>query len=108
QTSSPSKTKKNDGDLTVTMVRTPDVLAELSQRKGTTFLVGFAAETDDVEANARAKLTGKRLDAIAVNDVSGEAGFGLQDNALVLLWGTDGRRDLGRADKRTLAARLLD
>jgi phosphopantothenoylcysteine synthetase/decarboxylase len=50
----------------------------------------------------------KHLDAIAVNDVRGGAGFGTGENALVLLWGEDGRTDLGRADKETLAARLLD
>jgi phosphopantothenoylcysteine synthetase/decarboxylase len=53
-------------------------------------------------------LRAKHLDAIAVNDVSGERGFGPGENALVLLWGETGRRELGRADKTTLAARLLD
>lgn len=103
-----SKLKKTGEDLDVRMVRNPDVLAALSERKGATFLVGFAAETDDRENNARRKLVAKRLDAIALNDVRGERGFGTGDNALLLLWGDDGRRDLGSGDKRTLAARLLD
>lgn len=103
-----SKLKKTGEDLDVRMVRNPDVLAALSERKGATFLVGFAAETDDREKNARRKLVAKRLDAIALNDVRGERGFGTGDNALLLLWGDDGRRDLGSGDKRTLAARLLD
>ncbi|HZZ00833.1 MAG TPA: bifunctional phosphopantothenoylcysteine decarboxylase/phosphopantothenate--cysteine ligase CoaBC [Candidatus Baltobacteraceae bacterium] len=107
-TSSDVKLKKTDEDLNVTMVRNPDVLAALGERKGTTFLVGFAAETNDHEANAREKLRRKHLDAIAVNDVSGERGFGTGENALALLWGEDGRRDLGSADKGSLAARLLD
>jgi len=107
-TSSDVKLKKTDEDLTVAMVRNPDVLAALGERKGSTFLVGFAAETNDHEANAREKLRRKHLDAIAVNDVSGERGFGTGDNALALLWGDDGRRDLGSADKGALAARLLD
>lgn len=107
-TASDVKLKKSDEDLTVTMVRNPDVLAALGERKGATFLVGFAAETNDHERNAREKLRRKHLDAIAVNDVSGERGFGTGENALVLLWGKDGRRDLGSADKATLAARLLD
>jgi len=106
--SSDVKLKKSDEDLTVAMVRNPDVLAALGERKGGTFLVGFAAETNDHEANAREKLQRKRLDAIAVNDVSGERGFGTGANALALLWGKDGRRDLGSADKSTLSARLLD
>jgi phosphopantothenoylcysteine decarboxylase/phosphopantothenate--cysteine ligase len=90
------------------MVRNPDVLAALGERKGTSFLVGFAAETDDHERNAREKLARKRLDAIAVNDVRDGRGFGTGENALALLWGTADRRDLGAGDKSALAARLLD
>jgi phosphopantothenoylcysteine decarboxylase / phosphopantothenate---cysteine ligase len=105
---SDSKVKKTGEDLTVRLTPNPDVLAELGRRKGSGFLVGFAAETDHHEERAREKLRAKHLDAIAVNDVSGERGFGPGDNALVLLWGDDGRRELGRADKPTLAARLLD
>lgn len=105
---SDSKVKKTPEDLNVKMVRNPDVLAALGERKGATFLVGFAAETEDHERNAREKLARKHLDAIAVNDVSGERGFGTGDNAIALLWGTDGRRDLGTAGKPALAARLLD
>lgn len=107
-TSSDVKLKKTDDDLTVAMVRNPDVLATIGERKGSSFLVGFAAETNDHEANAREKLRRKHLDAIALNDVGGERGFGTGVNALTLLWGSDGRRDLGPADKSTLAARLLD
>lgn len=105
---SESKRKKTAEDLTVEFARNPDVLAALGERKRGTFLVGFAAETDEHEANARAKLQGKHLDAIAVNDVRGERGFGTGENELTLLWGDDGRRALGKADKATLAARLLD
>jgi phosphopantothenoylcysteine decarboxylase / phosphopantothenate---cysteine ligase len=105
---SDEKLKKNDDDLVVRMVRNPDVLAALAQRKGATFLVGFAAETNDHESNAREKLRRKHLDAIAVNDVRGERGFGTGENTLVLLWGDAGRRELGTAAKATLAARLLD
>ena len=105
---SDSKTKKNDDDLVVRMVRNPDVLAALGERKGKSFLVGFAAETENHEQNAREKLVRKHLDAIAVNDVRGERGFGTGENELTLLWGADGRRELGRAAKNVLAARLLD
>ncbi len=107
-TRSESKLKKTDEDLDVRMVRNPDVLAALGERKGKTFLVGFAAETDDHEANAREKLRRKHLDAIVVNDVRGERGFGAGPNHLTLLYGERGRRDLGTAEKRALAARLLD
>jgi len=105
---SDSKLKKTDADLTIEMTRNPDVLATLGQRKNSTFLVGFAAETDDVESNAREKLKKKNLDAIVMNNVRGERGFGTGENTLSILWGTDGRRDLGTAGKRTLASRLLD
>jgi phosphopantothenoylcysteine decarboxylase/phosphopantothenate--cysteine ligase len=105
---SESKLSKIAEDLTARLVRNPDVLAALGERKGSTFLVGFAAETDDHETRARKKVRDKHLDAIAVNDVRGERGFGTGDNELVLLWGDDGRRELGRSDKKMLAARLLD
>lgn len=104
---SDSKLKKTGADASVTLVANPDVLAMLGSRKGNTFLVGFAAETDDHEANARKKLVAKDLDAIVVNDVRGEKGFGVGENTLALLWG-NGRRELGTASKAELAARLLD
>jgi phosphopantothenoylcysteine decarboxylase/phosphopantothenate--cysteine ligase len=103
------KVKKTDAPQTLALERTPDVLANLGTHKPAgLFLVGFAAETENWEANAREKLARKHLDAIAVNDVGGEKGFGLVDNALTLLWGSDGRRELGEGSKRALAARLFD
>ncbi len=103
-----SKRKKDAGAPVEELVPNPDVLAALGERKGATFLVGFAAETDEHEARARKKLREKHLDAIACNDVSGERGFGTGENTLALLWGENGRHELGTADKATLAARLLD
>jgi phosphopantothenoylcysteine decarboxylase/phosphopantothenate--cysteine ligase len=105
---SEEKMKKSSDAMSLSFEPNPDVLAALGERKGKTLLVGFAAETGDHDRNAREKLRRKHLDAIAVNDVRGGAGFGTGENALVLLWGEDGRTDLGRADKETLAARLLD
>lgn len=102
------KVKKTDEDLTVRMVRNPDVLRAIGESKGRSFLVGFAAETESHERNAREKLIRKNVDAIAVNDVAENRGFGAQRNRLTLLWGSDGRRDLGEASKEVLAARLLD
>jgi len=106
--SSESKRKKGDAVLDIRFEATADVLAALGERRGESLLIGFAAETDDHERNALEKLKRKRLDAIAVNDVRGERGFGEGENALVLLW-FDGRRDeLGSADKATLAGRFWD
>jgi phosphopantothenoylcysteine decarboxylase/phosphopantothenate--cysteine ligase len=101
------KLKKTDADLLVQMVRNPDVLATLAERNDEAFLVGFAAETDEHEANAREKLARKGLSAIVVNDVRGERGFGVGENSLTLLW-KDGRKELGTANKPELASRLLD
>ncbi|HET6275241.1 MAG TPA: bifunctional phosphopantothenoylcysteine decarboxylase/phosphopantothenate--cysteine ligase CoaBC [Candidatus Cybelea sp.] len=105
---SESKLAKDGKELTVRLEPNPDVLAALGERKRSTFLVGFAAETGEHEARARAKLQRKHLDAIAANVVSGERGFGTGENSLVLLWGENGRRELGTASKDALAARLLD
>jgi phosphopantothenoylcysteine decarboxylase/phosphopantothenate--cysteine ligase len=102
------KVKKTDEPQALALERNPDILAGLGARKNGLFLVGFAAETQAFEANAREKLARKHLDAIAVNDVGGERGFGDAPNALVLLWGSDGRKDLGTGSKRELAARLWD
>jgi phosphopantothenoylcysteine decarboxylase/phosphopantothenate--cysteine ligase len=90
------------------MLPNPDVLAAIGARKGSSFLLGFAAETQAHEAHARDKLVRKNLDAIAVNDVSANRGFGAQPNTLTVLWGTGGRRVLEEAPKPVLAARLLD
>jgi phosphopantothenoylcysteine decarboxylase/phosphopantothenate--cysteine ligase len=103
-----SKVKKTDDAQALRLERNPDILAALGARKNGTFLVGFAAETDAHEANAREKLVRKHLDAIAVNDVSGERGFGAGDSALTVLWGTDGRRALPTSSKRVLAGGLWD
>lgn len=90
------------------LVRNPDILATIGARKNGTYLIGFAAETQTHEQNAREKLRAKHLDAIAVNDVAGERGFGTGENELVLLHGSDGRIPLGRGAKRELAMRFWD
>ena len=104
---SPSKKKKN-GDEQVTLLRTPDVLATLGHEKHRQILVGFAAETDDHEANAREKLQRKNLDAIVLNDVRDERGFGPGENTLTLLIASGEHHALGTADKATLSSLLLD
>ncbi|MGP6158139.1 MAG: bifunctional phosphopantothenoylcysteine decarboxylase/phosphopantothenate--cysteine ligase CoaBC [Vulcanimicrobiaceae bacterium] len=101
------KVKKEAGSNTLELTRTPDILAALGERKNGTFLVGFAAETENLEAHARDKLCAKHLDAIAVNDVS-TGGFGTGESELVVLWGAAGREALGRAPKKELARRLWD
>lgn len=108
----PSKMKKTAGvdTLTLELVRTPDILAEVAAHADRPRLVvGFAAETEDVERYARGKLAAKRLDLIAANRVGvAGAGFESDDNLLSVL-GHDGfARELGPAPKLVLADALLD
>ena len=103
------KLKKEDrADENLELVRTPDIIGSIGAHKNGTYVVGFAAETQSHEANAREKLRKKNLDAIAVNDVAGERGFGTGENELVLLYGENGRIPLGRSAKRELAIRFWD
>ncbi|GAC1338695.1 MAG: bifunctional phosphopantothenoylcysteine decarboxylase/phosphopantothenate--cysteine ligase CoaBC [Myxococcales bacterium] len=93
---SPQKVKKRDGEELLRLVRTPDILAGLgarfADREGRPLLVGFAAETERLEENAREKLVRKHLDLIVANDVSASgAGFASADNRVVVL-GKDGLR----------------
>ncbi len=105
----PHKMKKGDGDLTLRLVRTPDILASLGASKpaGQT-LVGFAMETQNGVANALAKMERKRLDAIVLN-VLGEpgAGFGTGTNRVTLLR-ADTAEELPKAGKADVARMLLD
>jgi len=96
--SAPQKVKKKDGEETLRLVRTPDILAALGARYATAarrpVLVGFAAETEKVEEHAREKLAKKNLDLIVANDVSvQDAGFASGTNRVVVL-----DRDGGRAE----------
>jgi phosphopantothenoylcysteine decarboxylase/phosphopantothenate--cysteine ligase len=102
------KVKKTEEQPAIELVPNPDILAGLGAHKGGIFLVGFAAETEAFEANAREKLARKNCDAIVVNDVSRERAFGAVDNALILLYGERGRVDLGNGSKRDLAVKLWD
>ena len=102
------KVKKTDDVAELALERNPDILAELGERKNACSWSALPPRPSRSKQNAREKLRANTLDAIAVNDVGGERGFGTGENALVLLWGDDGRRDLGRGSKRELAAQLWD
>jgi phosphopantothenoylcysteine decarboxylase/phosphopantothenate--cysteine ligase len=84
---SKTKIKKSGAELELKLERTPDILREVSQsRRNGQLIVGFAAETDDLLANAREKLIAKDLDAVVANDVSREdSGFDTENNAIVIL-----------------------
>jgi phosphopantothenoylcysteine decarboxylase/phosphopantothenate--cysteine ligase len=103
------KVKKSEEQLTLQLVRNPDILATVSALKGGPFTVGFAAETENLTENARKKLQRKQLDMIAANWVGERAegaGFNSDENALQLIW-AEGERSLPRSDKRELARQLL-
>jgi len=106
-----SKLKKELGVPTIELTANPDILAELgAARTGDhPVLVGFAAETDEVEAGGRAKLQRKGADLLVVNDVSADdAGFEVDTNRVVILDRAGGRLEVPLADKRTVAERVLD
>ncbi|NHA15673.1 bifunctional phosphopantothenoylcysteine decarboxylase/phosphopantothenate--cysteine ligase CoaBC [Thioalkalivibrio sp. XN279] len=102
-----SKIKKQADEMQLELLRNPDILAEVAAAAPRPFVVGFAAETNDVEANARKKLEGKRLDMIAANRVGADCGFDREDNALRVLW-PGGGEDLGSGAKAGLARRLVE
>ncbi len=110
RTVSAGKLKKRDHGqaMTLELVRTADVLAEVAtHRHRPRLVVGFAAETDDLERNARAKLEGKHLDLVAANRVGvAGSGFGSDDNALTV-YGHDLVRRLGPGPKTRLADELI-
>jgi phosphopantothenoylcysteine decarboxylase / phosphopantothenate---cysteine ligase len=100
------KIKKTTDTLDLCMERTSDVLATVAARPDRPFVVGFAAETESVEQNARLKLLKKNLDLIAANEVGHDKAFDCEDNQLIVLW-RNGRQDLGNAPKLTLARKLV-
>src|ERR1700689_4862680 len=100
------KIKKSAETLELAMERTTDVLATVAARADRPFVVGFAAETEAVESNARAKLLRKNLDMIAANEVGHDKAFDCEDNQLIVLW-RNGRHELGKASKLALARELV-
>src|SRR5262249_19044177 len=100
------KLKKHGQALRLDLTENPDILAEIGALKTRPFLVGFAAETQDLEKYARAQLQRKRVDLIAANCVGAGTGFDACDNELLLVW-PGGKEQLARADKRELARQLL-
>jgi phosphopantothenoylcysteine decarboxylase/phosphopantothenate--cysteine ligase len=101
------KIKRRQEELGLSLVRTPDILAEVGRRPGLV-RVGFAAESEDLVANARRKLEDKGLDLIAANDVTAEgSGFGSDTNRVTLL-DREGEEELPLMSKYEVAGRILD
>lgn len=104
----PHKLSKVDGELThIDLVKTADILAEMSRVKGKRVVIGFAAETNDLVRRARAKLERKGCDAIVANDVSrAESTFGSDTNAVTWV-SSQGVEELPCTGKQALAFELL-
>lgn len=105
---SQQKIKKTSDDMTLKLVKNPDILAAVAALKEKPFCVGFAAETQNLEQYARQKLQHKNLDMIAANRVDDStSGFDVDFNALSIYW-PNGEKELEHQPKNQIAAHLID
>ena len=105
----PQKMKKAEGQegLSLQLIKNPDIIAGVAARTDKPFVVGFAAETQDVARYALDKLQRKGMDMIAANDVSRAGqGFNADQNALTVFW-ADGQQELPLASKQQVAQQLI-
>ena len=102
-----SKIKKNDAEMSLAMVRTPDTLASVAARPNAPFTVGFAAETDRVREYALGKLRKKRLDMIVANRVGKGQGFDVPQNEVTVFW-NGGEKSWPRMCKKALSRELVE
>jgi phosphopantothenoylcysteine decarboxylase / phosphopantothenate---cysteine ligase len=103
-----NKMKKQEGSMTIELERTRDILKTLGERKTNQFLVGFAAETNDVEMYAKRKLESKNADMIVANNVKQEgAGFGGDTNIISIFHRDGTHRDFEKMTKKEAAVQIL-
>jgi len=103
------KIKKGESDTTLALERTKDILEELGKKKGNRILIGFAAETEDLIANAKKKLKEKNLDFIVVNDVTRPgAGFSSDTNQVKIIYPSGQVKDLPLMTKEEVSQLILD
>jgi phosphopantothenoylcysteine decarboxylase/phosphopantothenate--cysteine ligase len=100
----PQKIKKSADALNLPLVRNPDILAAMSARQPRPFCAGFAAETENLAANAQAKLAAKNLDVIFANDASTTFG---QDDATVIAYWRGGEQHFPHGSKEQLARQMI-
>jgi phosphopantothenoylcysteine decarboxylase/phosphopantothenate--cysteine ligase len=106
---SAQKLKKSAMRLSLELDPTPDILSELGRKKGERLLIGFAAETERLEEEARRKLESKNCDMIVANKVgTSGTGFESDDNEVLLVLRSGGTISIPRAPKRKIAERILD
>jgi phosphopantothenoylcysteine decarboxylase/phosphopantothenate--cysteine ligase len=104
---SEQKIKKTQEALTIELVRCPDILASVAALENAPFTVGFAAETQNVDDYALAKLENKHLDMIIANRVGVDLGFDSDENAATVFW-KEGEKRFPRAQKSELANELVE
>lgn len=106
------KIKKAGDELAVSLVKNPDIVATIALQDKRPFMVGFAAETRNVEEYAAGKLVAKKLDMIACNDVSRvDIGFASDENAMTVFFAEQyemEKRDLEKASKQEIAQQLVE
>ncbi len=106
------KIKKAGDELDVALVKNPDIVATIAQQKTRPFMVGFAAETQNIEEYAKGKLKAKCLDMIACNDVSrSDIGFASDENAMTVFFAEQyhlHRQELAKASKLEIAKQLVE
>ncbi|MEN8424567.1 bifunctional phosphopantothenoylcysteine decarboxylase/phosphopantothenate--cysteine ligase CoaBC [Acinetobacter junii] len=106
------KIKKSGDELAVSLVKNPDIVATIAQQQQRPFMVGFAAETQNVEEYAAGKLVAKKLDMIACNDVSRpDIGFASDENALTVFFAQSyhmEKRELEKASKQEISQQLVE
>ena len=102
------KIKKKDGDMSIPLERTPDILGTIGPKKTHQFLCGFSMETRDMVENSTAKLTRKNLDMVVANNLKvAGAGFGVDTNVVTFIT-PDGTRELPLMSKADVADAILD
>ena len=102
------KIKKRTDSIEIKLIKNPDILAVVASLKKRPFVVGFAAESENLIENATKKLESKNLDLIVANDISGTAiGFQSEENAVTLL-GSGNPIKIGRAPKRLIAKQIVE
>jgi phosphopantothenoylcysteine decarboxylase/phosphopantothenate--cysteine ligase len=100
------KIKKQGGSVKLELEPAPDIIKSVADMVKRPFVVGFAAETNDVEENARIKLKRKKLDMIAANEVGDGIAFDCEDNALTVIW-PGGKMEVARGPKIDVARELI-
>jgi phosphopantothenoylcysteine decarboxylase/phosphopantothenate--cysteine ligase len=102
------KIKKTGEQMQMTLVKNPDIVATIAKLEDKPFVVGFAAETENVETYARGKLASKNLNMIIANDVSNtDIGFNSDSNSVTVFW-DESQQDFPSMSKSTLSHQLIE